>query len=70
MIFESVQKLEEVLDDKGQLKSGKTTADVVQAVNNVVNALRKSVKFNGYIFDESNNGLENFSNVRTLTTGC
>ena len=70
MIFESVQKLEEVLDDKGQLKSGKTTADVVQAVNNVVNALRKSVKFNGYIFDESKNGLENFSNVRTLTIGC
>lgn len=70
MIFESVQKLEEILDAKGQLKSGKTTADVVQAVNKVVEALRKSIKFNGYIFDESKNGLENFNNLRILTSGC
>lgn len=70
MILESVKKLENVLDDKGQLLSGKTASDVIQAVNQVVDELHKSFKYSGYIFDSSKNGLENFSNLRTLTTGC
>lgn len=69
MIYEDVKKLEDVLDNNGLLKSGKNLSDVISAVEQLVNSLRKSAKYSSYTFEESQNGLENFSLIRTLTIG-
>ena len=66
MIYEEIKKITDVLDDNGQLKSGKNASDVVQAINKVVNSMSNSIKYSIYSFDSSRNGLENFNIVRTL----
>ena len=70
MVLEAVKKLENVLDNKGELKSGKNNADLTAAVNLIATYLQKSPVYNSYSFNSSRTGLENFSILNTLTIGC
>lgn len=65
-----IKRLEDVIDYKGILRDGIENADVVEYVDSAVFALRHSSKYNSYTFDASRTGIENFSNLRTLTINC
>jgi hypothetical protein len=69
--MESIKGIEQYLDEKGNLKPGKTNSDLNNYIkNNVRPAFEANDTYKGIAYNESISGVDNLKNMRALSKDC